>query len=69
MNMRPAITPETITPDELAETLGISPSRVKDDWQAHWSNFGKPIEGQEASILVNFKIVIKDCGVLVGANG
>jgi len=34
MNMRPAIIPETITPDELALNLGVSPRRVKDDVRA-----------------------------------
>jgi hypothetical protein len=34
MNMRPAIIPDTITPDELALNLGVSPRRVKDDVRA-----------------------------------
>jgi hypothetical protein len=33
-----------------------------DDWRAHWSNVGEPIEGQEASVLVNFKTVFQNCG-------
>jgi hypothetical protein len=40
-----------------------------DEWRAHISNTGAPIEDLEASVLVNFKTVFANCGVLVGANG
>jgi hypothetical protein len=40
-----------------------------DEWQAHWSNSGMPIEGKEASVLVNFKTVFANCGELGGVNG
>jgi hypothetical protein len=40
-----------------------------DEWRAHWANSGAPIEGKEASALVNFKTVFENCGELDGING
>ncbi|MGR3477399.1 hypothetical protein [Sulfitobacter sp.] len=37
-----------------------------DEWKAHWSNTGAPIEGKEACVLVNFKTVFENCGDLHG---
>lgn len=34
MTTRPAFIPDTITPEELAKSLGVSPRRVKDDVRA-----------------------------------
>jgi hypothetical protein len=39
-----------------------------DEWKAHIGNVAAPIEGKEASVLVNFKTVFANCGMLGGAN-
>ena len=39
-----------------------------EEWKAQWGNTGAPIEGKEASVLVNFKTVFANCGPLGGAN-
>jgi hypothetical protein len=54
-------------PKEMADW--IASQADADEWWAHWAKAGAPIEGKEASVLVNFKTVWESCGSLVGANG
>lgn len=39
-----------------------------EEWEAHWSNTGAPIEGKEACAMVNIRTVILNRGRLGGAD-